>query len=186
MYSSRTCMYNSTKVIVVYEGSSVPYIHSLGYWESGVAGADCHARDDHIHRLAHDEFTHPYIPYIHWLTQLSATARSSPWVHVSVSNPGSQCGRYGVLVRGNLLGTVTFASSHSYLVSVYFWFLYVCMCFCFILPSEFHAACGSNEPASPEDKEDHPALHRVLVGRARRWWCIHTYMYSYSDIHIIS
>ncbi len=27
MYSSRTCMYCSRKVIVMYEGSSVPYIH---------------------------------------------------------------------------------------------------------------------------------------------------------------
>jgi hypothetical protein len=27
MYSSRTCMYDSRKVIVMYEGSSVPYIH---------------------------------------------------------------------------------------------------------------------------------------------------------------
>ncbi len=27
MYSSRTCMYGSRKVIVMYEGSSVPYIH---------------------------------------------------------------------------------------------------------------------------------------------------------------
>ena len=62
-------------------GSSVPYIHL-------VAGADCHALHDHIHRLAHDGFTHPYIPYIHWLIQLLATVRSSPWVHVSVSNPG--------------------------------------------------------------------------------------------------
>ena len=130
IYSSRTCMYGSRKVIVMYEGSSVPYIHQLGYWVSGIAGADCHARDDHIHRLAHDEFTHPYIPYIHWLTQLSATARSSPWVHVSVSNLGSQCGRDGVLVRGNLLGTFTFASSHSYLVSVFPFCIYVCMYVC--------------------------------------------------------
>ncbi len=27
MFSSRICMYGSRKVIVVYEGSSVPYIH---------------------------------------------------------------------------------------------------------------------------------------------------------------
>ncbi len=98
-------------------------IRLLGKW-SRRSGLSCSGWS---HSQASSRWIHSSIYIIHWLTQLSATTRSSPWVHVSVSNLGSQCGRDGVLVRGKLLGTVTFASSHSYLVSVFFVCIYVCM-----------------------------------------------------------